>query len=525
MEQCKATIQEGARRGLQCKFPPTENGYCGRHTRNKKYDDGVAAGITWCRFFFRGCDTQLRSEEVAAKTVSCSTCRSQLAKKEFACKHEGCAFKVKEEGFCKKHERDKYRLEEQEKGIRYCDIDRGCFTLCKDGMTSCDDCLERARHKDATRYTKRKEVFQALQANSSDKRICVHCATEFDAYITQRHTDSVRCKKCNEAQAKEDAKRAERKRNYKLERYKNIKSVYREYISRASKKGREISINFETFVELITSPCYYCGYDKENEVIGIDRRDNARGYEDENCVPCCETCNMMKSFYQPDFFIDKCKIIAKVINVDRPFYNKWDTYYSRTNNRNYTAYKQEATLRNLPFELTERQWDILTHSPCYMCGYASAKGIGLDRFNNTIRAYTLANTRPCCGSCNGMKGELSYEFLVEHCKKIADKWPYQINFAEIPVPENPCKANTRVQPPKERKVWKALGLYYAILSDTAESFYDSYSGVYTSKEYSTLCTDVKGMNKDDSIKLLQTLIQTLKKRKQRAALTLYPPTF
>jgi hypothetical protein len=525
MEQCKATIQEGARKGQKCKFPPTETGYCGRHVRNKKYDDGVAEGITWCRFFFRGCDIQLSAEEVVAKTVSCSACRSRLSKKEYACKHEGCTFKVKEEGFCKKHERDKYRLEEQEKGIRYCDIDRGCFTVCAEGKASCEDCLERTRQKDAARYTKRKEVFQALQTSSSDKRVCVHCEAEFDAYITQRHTDSVRCKKCNEAQAKEDAKRAERKRNYKVERYKNIKSVYREYISRAAKKGRDITINFETFVDLVTSPCYYCGYQKENEINGIDRRDNAKGYEDSNCVPCCETCNMMKSYYHPDFFIDKCKIIAKLIELETTFYTKWDTYYTRSCNKILSQYKQEASARGLGFELTEKQWDILTRSPCYMCDYTSAKGIGLDRFDNTIRVYTLANTRPCCGSCNAMKGELSYEVIVEHCKKIADKWPDQINFAEIPVPDNPYKLNTRVQPPKERKSWKALGLYYAILSDTAESFYDSYSGVYTSKEYITLCTDVKGMKKGDSIKLLQTLIQTLKKRKQRAALILYPPNF
>ena len=74
-----------------------------------------------------------------------------------------------------------------------------------------------------------------------------------------------------------------------------------------------------------------------------------------------------------------------------------------------------------------------------------------------------------------------------------------------------------IQVPKERKVWKALGLYYAILSDTATSFYDSYSSVYTTKEYTELCRDIKGMKKEDAIKMLQTLIQTLKKRKQRAA--------
>ena len=516
MEQCKAVIQEGPRKGKSCQFPPSETGYCGRHARNKIYDDGLTSGIRWCRFFFRGCDSQLTSEDVANKIVSCSACRARLSKKEYPCKHEGCTFKVKEGGFCKKHERDTYRLEEQEKKIRYCDIDRGCFTICTEGMASCEACLTSAREKDATRYAKRKQIFQALQASSSDKRVCVHCEAEFEAYKTQHGTDSVRCKKCNEAQVREDAKRPMRDRNYKELRYKNIQGVYREYISSAAKKGREISINFDTFKGLVTSPCYYCGYFKEHEINGIDRRDNAKGYEDENCVPCCESCNMMKAYYHPDFFLEKCKIIAKMRTAEPSFYTTWDTYYSRSCNKKLTQYMQEASARGLAFELSEQQWCILTRSPCYMCGYTSAKGIGLDRFDNTIRAYTAANTRPCCPTCNSMKGELTYETMVEHCKQVAAKWPAATNFAEIPVPENPYKPTTQVQPPKERKVWKALGLYYAILSDTAAAFYEGYSSVYTTKEYAELCRDVKGIKKEDAVGMIQTLLQTLKKRKQRA---------
>ncbi len=433
------------------------------------------------------------------------------------CKHEGCTFKVKEEGFCKKHERDIYRLEEQDKGIRYCDIDRGCFTLCAEGKASCEACLEKTREEDAARYAKRKQVFQALQATGSSKRICVHCEADFEAYTTQRQADSVRCKKCNEAQAKEDAKRPLRGRNFKHEKYKYMKTYYKEYISSAAKKNREISINFDTFTSLVTSPCYYCGYQKENEVNGIDRRDNAKGYEVDNCVPCCTACNMMKAYYHPDFFLEKCKIIAKVCTADAAFYREWDSYYSRSCNKICKQYKEEAAARGLSFDLTQQQWDVLTRSPCFMCGYASAKGIGLDRFENTIRAYTLANVRPCCASCNSMKGELSYEVLVEHCRRVAEKWSGGPHFAEIPVPENPYKVSSPAQGPKERKVWKALGLYYAILSDTAGTFYDAYSSVYTEKEYATLCVDVKGMKKEDAVGMLQTLLQTLKKRKQRAA--------
>jgi hypothetical protein len=32
---CAATIQEGKRKGHPCAFPAEEDGYCGRHKRNK----------------------------------------------------------------------------------------------------------------------------------------------------------------------------------------------------------------------------------------------------------------------------------------------------------------------------------------------------------------------------------------------------------------------------------------------------------------------------------------------------------
>jgi len=38
-------------------------------------------------------------------------------------------------------EKEKYKLEEKEKGIRYCDLDRGCFNLCSKNNTSCDQCI------------------------------------------------------------------------------------------------------------------------------------------------------------------------------------------------------------------------------------------------------------------------------------------------------------------------------------------------------------------------------------------------
>jgi hypothetical protein len=37
-------------------------------------------------------------------------------------------------------EQRRYRQEEQEKGIRYCNIEHKCFNLCEEGNTSCTMC-------------------------------------------------------------------------------------------------------------------------------------------------------------------------------------------------------------------------------------------------------------------------------------------------------------------------------------------------------------------------------------------------
>ena len=37
---------------------------------------------------------------------------------------------------------------------------------------------------------------------------------------------------------------------------------------------------------------------------GIDRLNSIIGYTIENCVPCCEKCNLMKSNYSENEFLD-----------------------------------------------------------------------------------------------------------------------------------------------------------------------------------------------------------------------------
>ncbi len=95
------------------------------------------------------------------------------------------------------------------------------------------------------------------------------------------------------------------------------------------------SLSKEEWLSIVLQPCYYCGdidtrngimnsYLKENNITitkeqmslynknmnGIDRVDNAIGYELSNCVPCCTICNRMKSNHQQEEFIQRSNRIS-----------------------------------------------------------------------------------------------------------------------------------------------------------------------------------------------------------------------
>jgi hypothetical protein len=72
-ETCLGIIQEGKAKGKRCERTPGENKYCGKHQRNKEYDDKIKAGKKLCSKFFRGCNNEI--------TGSKKTCDDCLGKK------------------------------------------------------------------------------------------------------------------------------------------------------------------------------------------------------------------------------------------------------------------------------------------------------------------------------------------------------------------------------------------------------------------------------------------------------------
>jgi len=82
--------------------------------------------------------------------------------------------------------------------------------------------------------------------------------------------------------------------------------LYSLYRRVARKRGLTWNLTMEEFIRLTKGSCAYCGIEpsqmfKPNHASngsyiynGIDRRDNERGYEPDNVVSCCTTCNVAK---------------------------------------------------------------------------------------------------------------------------------------------------------------------------------------------------------------------------------------
>jgi 5-methylcytosine-specific restriction endonuclease McrA len=89
---------------------------------------------------------------------------------------------------------------------------------------------------------------------------------------------------------------------------KDIKYALVNYRHNAKRSGRSFNLDKARVRELIEGACNYCGIYPAN---GIDRMDNAQGYELWNTVSCCWPCNRAKRELGVDEFIAKCRAITQ----------------------------------------------------------------------------------------------------------------------------------------------------------------------------------------------------------------------
>lgn len=94
-------------------------------------------------------------------------------------------------------------------------------------------------------------------------------------------------------------------------------NIYNTYKSNAKRRKLDFTLSKEEFINFLDKNCYYCGslpaslarknwgYTEQKLLYnGVDRTNNAAGYNLENCVTCCAICNMAKSDLDYSKFIE-----------------------------------------------------------------------------------------------------------------------------------------------------------------------------------------------------------------------------
>src|SRR5208337_525608 len=81
--------------------------------------------------------------------------------------------------------------------------------------------------------------------------------------------------------------------------------LYNKVKYEAKKGHRTFTLTFAQFLKFTKRDCFYCGAEitwrphasRLGRNYNLDRKDNARGYEKNNCVTCCGRCNRAKSYH------------------------------------------------------------------------------------------------------------------------------------------------------------------------------------------------------------------------------------
>jgi len=365
--------------------------------------------------------------------------------------------------YCSKHKRQAIIDKAEKEHIRYCDISRGCFTLLEDHQVKCTHCLHKARITDRKRNDKKRQ----------DPNTCLDCGVIFSKDVKRakgKHDKELRrCNPCYEKLQKYESQRPARERNYKAEAFTNKHVIWNHYVKGAQKRNINFALPKTKFNELILLPCFYCDYKKDGEVNGIDHLNNNVGYQEDNVVPCCKTCNITKGSQHPQEFIDKLQAIhlfqTTAIPISEELVEKWKTTYANKTAPVYKTYAKNANTRNIQFTLVEQDFSEMIAKPCYLCGLKGPSGI--DRFNNQI-GYVKENGKPCCGHCNLLKKDQRYEEITRIAGQVALKYRdlgVFLDTKQILIRSSKVEARVKVENPQAEKV---VPLQYKALNEVIQ---------------------------------------------------------
>lgn len=164
--------------------------------------------------------------------------------------------------------------------------------------------------------------------------------------------------------------------------------------------------------DILSKGCFYCG----SIATSVDRLDSTLAHTIENCVASCVPCNISKGTADPYTFVRKAYFRARKEYMD-DIINIW--YVTKTKPI-LTNYKESAKRKGVPFDLTAKDWDILTSGICQYCKRSPTTWFGIDRVIPSL-GYVLDNSVSCCLDCNIDKLEDTVEKMSARNERIADR--------------------------------------------------------------------------------------------------------
>lgn len=88
---------------------------------------------------------------------------------------------------------------------------------------------------------------------------------------------------------------------------------FKRAIQTSKQRGISFLLTFDQFKEVVSYPCYYCGFELCSQVIegsGLDRIDSGKGYEITNVISCGHRCNLIKN---EDLTMEEAKAAIQAI--------------------------------------------------------------------------------------------------------------------------------------------------------------------------------------------------------------------
>ncbi len=401
-----------------CRNSATKDRFCRYHDYMIYYTPEMLENIKLC--------SSCKKMHYLGEYNTCEKCRlrGEENRKEsretiVKCSKEGCKFKKSDENnYCGKHQLEYYLEETEKQGMNPCSNYK--FKNCRNPLPKdykfkrCDECREKEREYDhATRGA------AAEEPKIEGMKTCSVCCKSFtiDMFIGLKG-ETKTCKNCRVAFKIADEKR-DKSHNNIIDRinYNKPENKFKEYKDRCIEKNINFELTLDKFTSLIFDKCYYCGLkdninNKHNieGINGIDRMIPKLGYIEENCVPCCKMCNIIKNAHPIDNFL---KIIEHIGTHIRLFKGNLYPELFKSSNPSYKQYIASAKQRGHEFKISEKIFNLITKINCYLCGhYNEHLRNGLDRFDNSI-GYIDSNIRPCCNVCNLVKHKYSFEELTD----------------------------------------------------------------------------------------------------------------